>query len=524
MWLINCQELTLVEVGGALDVQYAILSHTWEAGEEVQFDEFQSRTATTKRGWDKIRTLCRLAIDEGYQYAWCDTCCINKTSSAELSEAINSMFSWYATAGICYVYLDDYDSVFATSKLGASRWFTRGWTLQELIAPARLRFYDVAWRAVGLKTAMSKGLSKITGIAEDILLVAKDRDLDDVLSQVSVAARMSWAARRETTRVEDIAYCLLGIFGVNLPLLYGEGERAFIRLQEEIVKTNNDLSLFAWRSAEDSSSGPLESYRGVFADHPRDFQYSGGIITTSSTMYNSEFTMSNKGVKLEMNLSYFDEKGLHVLFLNCHDTAKHQKSLGIFLIHQGASIFARARPQLFALRYIHGSHMIERKPFFLSKTLSPSIARSLNKVHRRAFIVSKLRGKYGRDWSEGDVGPKALWDGGQRMFITAGLEDFVGYYQYQIFFPNEFQTNTSGLKVFFGYGYGFEPWLRAVTLDKNYPLLHAVEIGDMRLLAQEAQKIKPRRKFDTGYGITVELVHGTRDGEPVFLINFEEKK
>jgi hypothetical protein len=127
--------------------------------------------------------------------------------------------------------------------------------------------------------------------------------------------------------------------------------------------------------------------------------------------------MSNKGVKLEMYLSYCDRKGLHVLFRICHDTTEHHNNLGIFLIHQGASIFDRARPQLFALRLIHGSHMIERKPFFLKKG------------HCRAFIIPKLREKYGRDWSEGDIlGPKALWDGGQSMFITAGLEEFIGYY------------------------------------------------------------------------------------------------
>ncbi|KAK5629127.1 hypothetical protein RRF57_004842 [Xylaria bambusicola] len=451
MWLINCQELTLVEVGSVLNVQYAILSHTWEAGEEVQFDEFRNQTATTKRGWDKIRRLCRLAIDEGYQFAWCDTCCINKTSSSELSEAINSMFHWYATA---------------------------------------VRFYDASWRAIGTKATLSEALSNITGIARNVLFVAKDRDLDDVLGQVSVAARMSWAAKRETTRVEDLAYCLLGIFGVNLPLLYGEGERAFIRLQEEIVKTNNDLSLFAWRSA----NSPLEPYRGVFAQRPGDFQNSGGIILANSIIYNSEFTMSNKGVKIEMNLSYSNKRSLHVLFLNCHNEVERQANLGIFLIHQGASIFARAQPQF------------------------PSIARSLDKVYRRAFIISNIQGEGSRNWSTGDVGPKALWDSGQRMFITAGLDNFVGYYQYQ-FYSGESKTDPGGFYVFFGYGYGLEPWLRAVALEKNYPLLYAVEIGDMRLLAQEVQKIEPQDNIAAEYGVAVELVYGAKNGEPVFVVD-----
>ncbi|KAI0182907.1 heterokaryon incompatibility protein-domain-containing protein [Xylaria flabelliformis] len=306
MWLIDCRKLTLVEVGSPIGFKYVILSHAWEYGEEVQFDEFKNRTAKKKRGWDKIRKLCQLAKGEGYQFAWCDTCCINKTSSAELTEAINSMFPWYAAADICYVYLADYDHSNPDSELRASRWFTRGWTLQELIAPAEVRFYDASWITIGSKATLSKEISDITGIKEYILRALNDQNLEDFLSQVPIAARMSWAARRETTRIEDMAYCLLGIFGVNLPLLYGEGERAFIRLQEEIVKNNNDLSLFAWKLSEWEIADLFDSYCGVFARHPRNFLYSGGIVLVRDVMYNPDFSMSNKGVKIEMDLSYSD--------------------------------------------------------------------------------------------------------------------------------------------------------------------------------------------------------------------------
>ena len=131
------------------------------------------------------------------------------------------------------------------ANMSQSRWFTRGWTLQELIAPAQVQFYDKSWNSIGMKDNLSQELSLITGIGQEVLLASKGRNLEELLDQVPTARKMSWAANRETTRIEDTAYCLLGIFGVNVPLLYGEGERAFIRLQEEIVKNSNDLSLLA---------------------------------------------------------------------------------------------------------------------------------------------------------------------------------------------------------------------------------------------------------------------------------------
>ncbi|KAI1737549.1 heterokaryon incompatibility protein-domain-containing protein [Xylaria scruposa] len=471
-----------------------------------------------KRGWEKIRKLCQLANDEGYQFAWCDTCCIDKTSSAELTEAINSMFSWYAAAGICYVYLADYDHSNLNSELSASKWFTRGWTLQELIAPAEVRFYDASWITIGLKATLSKEISHITSIEEQILLASKDRDLETVLSQVPIAVKMAWAARRETTRTEDIAYCLLGIFGVNLPLLYGEGERAFIRLQEEIVKNNNDLSLFAWRSAE---SGPLGSYCGVFARHPRDFLSSGGIIPASNIMYNSDYAISNKGVKIEMDLSYSNEVDLHVLFLNCHDCVGEVAYLGIFLKNQGANVFARARPYEFASRGLKVPRIssTERKSFFLNMSLSPSVGQSLHAIHRCAFVISNIDGSYSSYWKTGLVGPELLWDGGQRMFITAGLENFAGYHEYRAVGVRQREANDPSFFVFFGYGYDFQPWLRVVTSTKvrEDRLLEAIELGDMRMLAELATQIPAVTKL-IRFGIGVKLSSGIRNGEPVFLI------
>lgn len=162
----------------------------------------------------------------------------------KLSEAINSTFSWYQGAQVCYAYLSDVtwsptgDS--RRSRFTQSRWFTRGWTLQELLAPQTLIFYDAHWFPLGSKADRSLGIKAATGISAEYL-TGKKR-----LHDASIAQRMSWAANRQTQRKEYIAYSLLGIFGVNMPMLYGEGAKAFIRLQEEIIKESRDLSIFAW--------------------------------------------------------------------------------------------------------------------------------------------------------------------------------------------------------------------------------------------------------------------------------------
>ena len=192
----------------------------------------------------KIRDCCVFARVNGYRYAWVDTCCIDRTSSAELSEAINSMYEWYSQAAICYAFLEDVDDSenprAPHSRFRRSRWFKRGWTLQELIAPAEVLFLSRDWQILGTKDTLADVIEEITGIDRDVL--THRRSLDSV----SVARRMSWSARRETTREEDEAYSLMGIFGVHMPTIYGEGRKAFVRLQREILEHCPDQSIFAW--------------------------------------------------------------------------------------------------------------------------------------------------------------------------------------------------------------------------------------------------------------------------------------
>ncbi|KAK3352175.1 hypothetical protein B0T25DRAFT_178857 [Lasiosphaeria hispida] len=176
----------------------------------------------------------RGARKSGLGYVWIDSCCINKANHVELNEAINSMFEWYRKAHICYVYLADVvlssDESVTLQAFRASRWFTRGWTLQELLAPRHVLFYDKSWRLIGSKSELASIIQQITGIPTSFL---KGRSL----KEASVAQRLSWAAHRETTRIEDQAYSLLGLFGITgMSMIYGEREQAFVRLQTEIIR------------------------------------------------------------------------------------------------------------------------------------------------------------------------------------------------------------------------------------------------------------------------------------------------
>ncbi|KIK19962.1 hypothetical protein PISMIDRAFT_13318 [Pisolithus microcarpus 441] len=272
-------EREILEVLDDETTSYAILSHRW--GVEVGYEEMtglmkmeeRKRDEVRRRaGYQKIIKSCEQARKDGYEWLWIDTCCIDKRSSAELSEAINSMYRWYQNARICYAYLNDVgestfpskrDDKFAKSN-GWPEWFARGWTLQELIAPQEVQFFNKDWVHIGNKRHLALTLACITGIPSKVLTSGLAG------RRLSVAKIMSWAAERKTTRVEDRAYSLLGLFGVYMPMLYGEGKMAFQRLQLEIIRRSSDQSIFAW-----NPQIPREG--SVLADDPSDFQGCGRI-------------------------------------------------------------------------------------------------------------------------------------------------------------------------------------------------------------------------------------------------------
>ncbi|KAH6877061.1 heterokaryon incompatibility protein-domain-containing protein [Thelonectria olida] len=347
MRLINAQTLALEEYFGDQIPQYAILSHTWR-DEEATFqawnDDYYGNQGSVQRcakGYRKVRTACSKAREQSIQYMWVDTNCINKDSSAELSEAINSMFTWYQRAAMCFVYLDDfeYQNKGSLADLGASRWFTRGWTLQELIAPKTMQFFDASWNRFGTKESLLPRLSSITSIQIQYLMYP------DTIRFASISKKMSWAATRSTTREEDMAYCLLGIFEINMPLLYGEGARAFIRLQEEIIRHSNDHTIFCWSWPSSMRPDELPGWNGCLAPRPINFRDSSHYVPvgTLSRGIPSDFQLTNSGLRIRLPIWDAFLDGYKLAILNVQDPAVPDSRLCICLKTANEEMLARSR-------------------------------------------------------------------------------------------------------------------------------------------------------------------------------------
>ncbi|KAL1872658.1 hypothetical protein Daus18300_004204 [Diaporthe australafricana] len=370
MWLIHVGTKQLEEFIG-LDVpQYAILSHTWVSGQEVTFQEIRSPgspdlTSPSKGGWQKIDMTCRQAAIDGLNYAWVDTCCIDKSSSAELSEAINSMFRWYKRA---------------TAEIEHCRWFTRSWTLQELLAPLHVEFFNRDWEHCFTKAIASEALAQITGIDIDVLNHETD------LTAVCVAQKMSWAATRQSTRIEDLAYSLLGIFGINMPLLYGEEERAFLRLQTEVISSCPDPTILAWmlrRCPEEISEDPGDSYSGVMASFPANF-WGCAEVTIMSDQSLFDFSMSNRGIKLRAQFGLIPLRKLNTSCLVLPVCQIRDKAYGIRLRNIGGDCFVRQNAyRLVRIDPRELAHRLVYEPFLLTQ-LSP---RSTAAVQAQNFIL-----------------------------------------------------------------------------------------------------------------------------------------
>ncbi|KAI0180550.1 heterokaryon incompatibility protein-domain-containing protein [Hypoxylon sp. FL1284] len=305
---------------------FAILSHRWIKGDDEEFYDIVyedivegliENPGPKQAGYDKLIGACRQAKLDGHKHIWIDSCCFDKRNTAEQSEAINSMFSYYQIATMCYAYLTDlpnnpFDAHFGPS-FANHEWFERGWTLQELIAPKEVKFFtdmvvdgkrdSQRWYYLGRKTEMCNILSRATGI--DASILSHER-------QVSVAKRMSWAAKRTTFKVEDRAYCMMGLFDVSMPMLYGEGEKAFIWLQEEIMKDSSDESLFAWRNGD----AHADDQAGLLATSPDMFADSGHIVDYYDWEPRVPYYKTNRGLQITLYLRYV-EKSLYLATLNC---------------------------------------------------------------------------------------------------------------------------------------------------------------------------------------------------------------
>jgi hypothetical protein len=369
MIIIDCSTLTLHSVERSRAPPYAALSHTW-TDDEVSFEDMKDLYAReSRKGWNKIKETCQRANSAGLRFAWIDTCCIDKNSSAELQENINSMFNIYAQAKVCFVYLADFKlpiehrAHFSQSwpDITGCRWFERGWTLQELIAPSTLHFFDQDWTFIGNRNDLSGQISRRTNIPWEVLMNRPwPLSIQSLLTSYPIAMRMSWASGRTTTRPEDMAHSLLGIFNINMPLLYGEGDRAFSRLQEELIKKSNDASIFAWQTSSRDCPMPdssVPSYvsrtgpRGVLAWHPRDFVHGHKIMASRYGEAITELALTNKGLRIEATLKQICP-GLffmplhHTWGLPTGGTSTASESVGICLASCQDGTYARAFPEM----------------------------------------------------------------------------------------------------------------------------------------------------------------------------------
>ncbi|EIW74851.1 hypothetical protein CONPUDRAFT_19246, partial [Coniophora puteana RWD-64-598 SS2] len=274
--------------------KYATLSHRW-SDEELLFQDFQNDIFIKScLGWKKLLNFCTTARQYyGVSFCWADTCCIDKTSSAELDESIRSMFRWYRNSAVCIVHLA---ATSTFTDIDADEWFTRGWTLQELLAPSIIRFFDAGWRPLSLSfndkepgSTILPRISLITGIPSDQVHGFHPS------SRMRVDNRMAWAAGRAVTRDEDAAYSLMGIFDVSIPIAYGEGQsRAFCRLVESIISAGGHISALNWsgRCARHPVSSAIPASPKSYCDQVAlPYLYNRFI-------FDVEMAMTNRGLRL----------------------------------------------------------------------------------------------------------------------------------------------------------------------------------------------------------------------------------
>lgn len=363
---------------------YAILSHRWGNGNvEVLYEDMLALTISAKtepgrtlaalvhartndegdgKDFGKLKMCCEVARKDGFDFVWIDTCCIDQKSSAELSESINSMFELYSKSARCYAFLRDVpaddDTRAENSWFRKSEWFRRGWTLQELIAPRDLVFLNQTWTTIDSKTSLADIVQFVTNISHSVL------SGHDSLEDICAAQKMSWAAGRRTTKVEDRAYSLLGLFGVNMTTIYGEGKRAFLRLQHEIMRQSADHSIFAWEHSyngnEDDDVGEYDwenSDCGLLAPSPDQFMDSAGIFATSFSRFAlewsisnpiSEFRITNVGIRIELPLFRTRASGYYIAAVGCkkHDSLSppsNHRTIGILIHEQADGRYQRNR-------------------------------------------------------------------------------------------------------------------------------------------------------------------------------------
>ncbi|KAI4210636.1 MAG: hypothetical protein LQ351_006515 [Letrouitia transgressa] len=269
------------------------------------------RNAALRASLAKIQGCCARALAAGQRYVWIDSCCIDRTNLFEVSESIRSMFRWYRDAACCFAYLWDVDGngdagpplrrKKSEGQEEYSEWFSRGWTLQELLAPQNLLFFDRRWNELGNRRTLAAEVQSATGIP-----VKYVTDFANHAHEASVAMKMSWMARRRTTKAEDTAYCLFGIMGVSMDVRYGDGRKEFLRFQDKIMREPGlqDESIFAWRSIYPLGYPEGSKHSGLLAAWPDAFEHSGSVrLRPEKYRSRGPYGLTKDGLRLPVPLS-----------------------------------------------------------------------------------------------------------------------------------------------------------------------------------------------------------------------------
>lgn len=357
--LLDAENQTLHQFRDEDCPPYVILSHRWaeDPSEEVIYNDMaQFHELSSSKAWKKAKSAakligaCRKVLETlkpdgvDVKHLWIDTVCIRQDNPMELSTAINSMFRLYREAYECLVYLADFPSA-NVQTLGQSDWFNRGWTLQELLAPRfQVTLCDMNWKYLGSRKSLAKELTRRTGIGSYYL--------HNLRPSASISERMSWMVGRKTTVSEDTAYCLLGLFDVNMPLLYGEGkERAFLRLQEEIMKYSDDHTLFVWKNEDGHLAGTSPHSSGLLAHSPDCFRSTGHYRRYPDPENSRPYQMNNKGIAIDLRLRVLGDgdkpfANTFIAPLNCRDD--NLASAGVYLQQKPGSLCCRIWPDKIA--------------------------------------------------------------------------------------------------------------------------------------------------------------------------------
>lgn len=462
---------------------FAILSHTWDSDpdNEFLFDDARNGTGQSKPGYQKVKRFLAVVRERHprLEYAWVDTCCIDKSSSAELSESINSMFRWYQDAQVCLVHLVGFEGRFCRlpmdgikTQLNKCRWFRRGWTLQELLAPRDVVFYSEDWRYVGTRASLDDAISKITKIHPRALT----GDVN-IMRSFNIAQRMSWAALRETTRPEDIAYCLLGIFDVNMPLVYGSGHKAFIQLQEEIIKESDDQTILCWKrsrwAAGEYSAPGLDPdpphTRFMFptpllAQSPRDFEDSSHYIPVRTGKAHP-YQLTNAGLRIAGRLQERDD-GTHRILLHCRSerAALSHQCLKLVLnkLGPGSNQFVRCSRDL---RVAFDDNSPEQEIYICKEPPSYCPEQCAEQRGEIELVDAQLFGADGK-LTVLEVYPPSRWDPVRRIFSQPDYStgSLTGFSWHVVV---KFHVEIAGLTTSCIASLGYNGWQRVAWCGLN---------------------------------------------------------